>query len=225
MPEYVLKWTEGNSKLEATSSDAVYRVLGYGIPADANFTDTDGKARNTCPSALACRGVCYAKQGRYTMTNVMAARAHNLTAWTERGADGFVAAAVADLTQLTRRYSVVRVHDSGDFFSQAYLDAWCRIAARFPAIIFYAYTKSLDLDFALTPLNLRVTQSLGGRHDTSMEPDFSHARIFATEEDRIAAGYVDGSHSDAPAIEGLVNIGLVYHGTRKMTDSQKKYFS
>jgi nitrate reductase NapAB chaperone NapD len=36
---------------------------------------------------------------------------------------------------------------------------------------------------------------------------------------------VDGSHSDAPAIEGLVNIGLVYHGTREMTDAQKKYFS
>lgn len=59
-----LKWTEGNAKLTKTSGES-YRVLGYGIPADYNF---DGG--NTCPGANACRGVCYAKQGRYMMANV-----------------------------------------------------------------------------------------------------------------------------------------------------------
>jgi len=52
-----------------------------------------------------------------------------------------------------------------------------------------------------------------------------HSRIFADDEARINAGYVDGNVNDVPAIEGIVQIGLVYHGQKKMTESQKKYFA
>ena len=222
-----LKWTEGNSKLTSTSGASSYRILGYGIPADYAF-ERDGYRMNTCPSALACRGVCYAKQGRYTMPNVAAARRHNLDTYLA-DRDAFIAGAIADLAKYATRYNVVRVHDSGDFFEQDYLDAWATIARAHPGIIFYAYTKSLDLSFTGIPSNLRITQSVGGRHDALIDPDFSHARIFADTEEAIATmaadGYVDGSESDVPAIEGLVRIGLVYHGTRKMTDAQKLYFS
>ena len=38
---------------------------------------------------------------------------------------------------------VVRVHDSGDFFSQEYFDAWLEVARGRPRTRFYAYTKSL----------------------------------------------------------------------------------
>jgi hypothetical protein len=41
----------------------------------------------------------------------------------------------------------VRIHESGDFYNQKYLDKWVEIAKRFPDIIFTAYTKSLHLDF------------------------------------------------------------------------------
>ena len=67
-----LKWAENNSKLQKTSG-AGERVLGYGIPADFNF-ELAGQVLNTCPGALACRGVCYAKQGSYTWASVKAAR-------------------------------------------------------------------------------------------------------------------------------------------------------
>lgn len=219
-----LKWTEGNSKLQKTSgSDGSWRVLGYGIPADYSF-ERDGVKHNTCPGALACRAVCYAKQGSYAWTNVKAARKHNLDAYLA-DRDAFIAGAVADLTRFSSRYNVVRVHDSGDFFSQAYLDAWFTIARAFPGIRFYCYTKSLHLDWTACPSNLSVTQSIGGRYDAELDPDFSHSRIFATDADRIAAGYVDGNASDAPAIRGLVQIGLVYHGTRKLTDEQARHFA
>ena len=129
-----LKWTEGNAKLLKTSGES-YRVLGFGLPADMTF-----EGGNTCPGAGACRGVCYAKQGRYLMANVRDARMHNFNV--SQGA-GFAAAAIADLQRLTKRYNVVRVHDSGDFYSQEYVNAWKSIARAFPATIFYAYTKSL----------------------------------------------------------------------------------
>ena len=216
---YNLKWTEGNAKLAKTGGD-VYRVLGYGIPADYNIEG----GGNTCPGASACRGVCYAKQGRYIMAGVRNARLHNLTAYLESPAT-FADKATADLTRLSRRYNVVRIHDSGDFFSQEYLDAWKVIASRFPAVIFYAYTKSLHLDLSALPDNLRIVQSLGGKHDAKVNLQVSHARIFATDADRVAADYVDGNVNDLPAIEGVTRIGLVYHGVRKLTDAQNKYFA
>lgn len=216
-----LKWTMGNEKLTKTSGET-YRVLGFGIPADFSF----GNGQNTCPAALSCRGVCYAKQGRYIMAGVKNARLHNLTFFLNSGPVGFIAAAVHDLTRLcAKRYNVVRIHDSGDFFSQEYLNAWKVIARSLPKVIFYAYTKSLHLNIDENcPPNLRIVQSLGGKHDALLFRDRSHARIFTTDADRIAAGYVDGNVSDIPAIEGQIKIGLVYHGVKKMTEAQKEYF-
>ena len=218
-----LKWTEGNAKLQKTGGGA-YRVLGYGIPADHSF-DHDGDRLNTCPGALACRAVCYAKQGSYAWPAVKRARAHNLEYFVTVGPDVFAAHAIEDLSRFVRRYNVVRVHDSGDFFSQEYLDAWFTIARAFPTITFYAYSKSLHLNWTACPSNLAITQSQGGRYDADLDVDFPHARIFSTDEDRRRAGYVDGSESDAPAILGLVKIGLVYHGNKNLTPPQARYFA
>lgn len=59
---FFLRWTMGNTKLNKPNG-GFYRIVGFGIPADHNFT-LEGKTINTCPSALDCRGVCYAKRGR-----------------------------------------------------------------------------------------------------------------------------------------------------------------
>jgi len=220
------KWVEGNAKL-LKSSKGKYRVLGFGIPADHNFVHA-GVQMNTCPKALACKAVCYAKQGRYVMDNVVKARKHNLRMSLR---PTFVRHMIADLNQMVVRskvcrkpYNVVRLHDSGDFYSQEYLNAWATIAATFPHVIFYAYTKSLHLSFDNVPANLRITQSVGGRHDNLVQLGSSHSRIFSSHAARKRAGYIDGNLSDIPAIQGKVKIGLVYHGNRGMTDAQKKFF-
>jgi len=198
-----------------------YNIIGFGIPADYDFQH-NGETVNTCPSALACRAVCYAKQGRYAMPNVIAARQHNL----EMSQNPyFVDFVVADLERM-RKVNTVRIHDSGDFYDQEYYDKWCAIATMLPEITFYAYTKTVNMDlWSHKPDNLKITQSLGGKHDENVNLDMPHSRIFATHEDRVNAGYVDGNVNDVPAIEGLVQIGLVYHGQRKLTDSQKRYFA
>lgn len=218
-----IKWTEGNEKLTKTSGGK-YKVLGFGITADANFTDNNGQTINTCPSALACKGVCYGKQGRYVMKNVANARAHNIPLTLS---PSFVSDAVHDLENYARKgYNVVRVHDVGDFYNQAYLDSWYAIARAMPTMTFYAYTKSLNLDlWTNKPSNFQLVQSLGGVYDKILDYSLPHSRIFSSEEGVQAAGYVDGSDSDIPAIEGVTNIALVYHGTRKLTVAQSKYFA
>ena len=211
----MIRLSTNNGKLVKTSGET-YKVIGFGIPADHAFA-----GGNTCPSALACRAVCFAKQGTYRFPAVKAARMANLDAT-------LTASFIPDTIAALRRkpsYNVVRIHDSGDFYSQAYYDAWCEIARQLPNRVFYAYTKSLNFDlWTSKPDNLRIVQSLGGKHDKLVDLSRPHSRIFASHAAREAAGYVDGNVSDLPAIEGEVKIGLVYHGVRNLTPAQERYF-
>jgi len=50
----------------------------------------------------------------------------------------------------------VRIHVSGDFFNQEYLEKWYEIARRNQRQIFYCYTKSINLDFWGRPNNLVI---------------------------------------------------------------------
>jgi len=50
----------------------------------------------------------------------------------------------------------VRVHVSGDFFSQEYLEKWYEIARKNPKQVFYCYTKSISLNFWGRPNNLII---------------------------------------------------------------------
>jgi hypothetical protein len=220
MKAFNLKWSNGNEKLNKDNG-GVYRILGFGIPADYDF-QLNGEKANTCPGALACRAVCFAKQGRYGMQNVKDARMHNLML--SLSAD-FVDMAIADLKRF-RKVNTVRVHDSGDFYNAEYYAKWCDIAKAMPHLTFYAYTKTINMDlWGNKPDNLIITQSLGGKHDNLVNLNMPHSRIFADDAARVNAGYVDGNVNDVPAIEGIVRIGLVYHGQRNLTDAQKKYFA
>lgn len=61
----------------------------------------------------------------------------------------------------TKNTKLVRIHESGDFFSAEYLQAWIKVAERNPDLKFYCYSKSLDLflDISLPP-NFYMTASL-----------------------------------------------------------------
>lgn len=216
---YKARWNK-NEKLAKTQGGGAYNIVGFGLPADHDFTDENMIRRNTCPGALACRAVCYAKQGGYRFPASIAARKHNLALSQDAN---FVPHIAADLARM-RKVNTVRVHDSGDFYSQGYFDAWCKIASLFPRKTFYAYTKSLHLDLSGAPDNFRVTQSLGGKFDGLVNLGRPHSRIFSSHDARTTAGYVDGNVTDAYAIEGETRIGLVYHGNKNLTPAQEKFF-
>ena len=207
--------SDGNAKLVKTSGE-VYKGTGLGIPPDFAFNRI-----NPCPGPGSCRAVGYAKAGTCLFHNVVAAKRANLDASL---ADTFAADMVAAIRR-RRSYNTVRIHDAGDFYSQEYYNKWCAVARALPGHKFYAYTKALDLDlWTDKPDNFQVVQSLGGVFDRIVDLNRSHARIFSSHEAREAAGYVDGNVNDIPAIEGVTRIGLVYHGIRKLTLPQVRYF-
>lgn len=174
----------------------------------------------TCPCAKACAAICYARQGAYTWKTTKQARLFNLAL---SFSPCFEAIAIQAIKR--KRAKLVRVHDSGDMYNARYFKAWLNIARAIPEKLFYTYTKSLNLiQWESLPENFKLVQSMGGTLDHSIDESKPLARIFASKEAREKAGFIDGNENDRPAIEGKRRIGLVYHGTRKLTMAQASYF-
>ncbi len=210
---YNLHWGFGNSKLEKDNT------ISFNIPA---FRLADGF--KTCPMAGSCALVCYAMQGRYNMLNVAAPRDHNIAWLRSHTMEEFVEAAVEDIGNLRNKWVRIRIHDSGDFYSEEYLDAWLAIALQCPHIDFYAYTKRVSLTArkrAIMPANFVLVQSVGGKEDRLIDKAYPHSVIFTSHEGMHAAGYLDGTKSDRVAFEGQIKIGLVYHGVTTLTEKNK----
>ena len=200
-----LFWTHENTKMVKTGA------IGFPLPAG-----------ETCPGAGACKENCYARQGRYRCPLVEAPRRSNLqlVRYTLKRPGSLAARLLRDLGEFARKELAVRIHDSGDFFSQRYLDEWIEAAVRAPQRRFYCYTKSHHLDFSRCPPNLKVVRSLGSRFDDRVDLRRPHARVFRRLADLRQAGYTLGSLSDRAALEGrVVRIGLLYHGSHPYRDN------
>lgn len=215
----------GNTKLNKDLPD--HNVIGWSLPANAQY----GENENTCSRAGACAGVCYAKQGMYTFNNVKVRQWLNLAGTFHESFVEYMGEMLSDFVRFTQKkfghskIPTLRIHDSGDFLGVGYLHKWFRILEENPKIHGYAYTKRLDLPlYRGKPDNLVIIQSCGGIFDSKIDFDRPHSRIFATEAARDSACYIDGTKTDLPAITGAIKIGLVYHGTRKLNESQKRFF-
>ena len=117
-------------------------------------------------------------------------------------------------TIILERPTHVRIHDSGDFYSIAYLNKWVDIAKANTDVIFYAYTKSIKffVNGLLLPKNMKVIFSEGSKTDNLINVNkHRHARIFKSKELLDAAGYIDASNNDLQAITSNKKVGLVYH--------------
>lgn len=89
--------------------------------------------------------------------------------------------------ELPKNCKSVRIHASGDFFSQSYFDMWIEIANENPDVEFWAYTKSIGywvnrLD--AIPSNLELTASYGGRQDNLIaENNLKHVIVYSNPQD------------------------------------------
>jgi hypothetical protein len=124
-----------------------------------------------------------------------------------------------------KRIERVRIHDSGDFYSEGYLYRWIRIAAAMPDVEFYAYTKMVTMvRYAMQqpswPSNFTIIFSQGGTEDKLIDVKTErHSRVFETLKELKAAGYADASNDDAVAVGLNKRIGLIYHGTKNIENT------
>jgi hypothetical protein len=215
----MLNFTKGNAKLGK-------QTLIFNLPA--------GK---TCPGALFCKSFAVVdnngkrtiQDGEHTQFRCFAAssevqydaafynRAHNFSMIVDALKDGSAADLINQSIQeyRTKNSKLVRIHESGDFFSGVYLDAWIETAHRNPDLKFYCYSKSLQLfvNFKM-PENFYLTASYGGKFDHLIDAGLfkRYAKVFMTEEEANAAG-LEVDHDDSHCF-GDKPFALLVHGTQ-----------
>lgn len=178
-------------------------IFNWSIPALAAKL-SDGKNVKTCPNAGACATVCYARNGTYNFSNVKARHTANLE-YAMKYPQEWYGQMLAEVNHPSMRGKFVRIHDSGDFYSEEYLRLWLRIARLTPQVTFYCYTKEVSMFKRVVepncPDNFKYLYSMGGREDhlIDLEND-RHAEVFPDDAAILDAGYTSQDASDLLAI-------------------------
>jgi Gene product 88 len=112
---------------------------------------------------------------------------------------------------------IIRIHASGDFFSEKYFLAWLNVALNNPSITFYGYTKSLAYLVKYKkhiPKNLRLTASKGGKLDHLIKKhNLKFAEVVFSEQEALEKN-LDIDHDDSLAIYSNNSLALLLHGTQ-----------
>jgi len=213
----MLNLSKGNAKLGKGT-------LVFSLPA--------GK---TCPGALQCKSFaavdingkrsivdgqetifrCFAASTEVQYDQVFNNRADNMQQVVNALQDGSAVDLINDSIQLnrTKNTKLVRIHESGDFFSGVYLDAWIQVAQRNPDLKFYAYTKTLPLFLYLKlPENFFITASKGGKYDHFIDQFERHSVVVADEQEAESLG-LEIDHDDSHCF-GDKPFALLVHGTQ-----------
>lgn len=118
-------------------------------------------AGESCPGATpACLAVCYAARAE-TRPSTRQAMARNFAALRACADDvdalaGVLRPAMVTFAAQAARAGIdrptFRVHWDGDYYSEAYAQAWRVIMAEHPAVQFWAYTRSIGPDVDVVPI-------------------------------------------------------------------------
>jgi hypothetical protein len=202
-----------------------HRIWNWTLPA-WHVTREDGTRFMTCPNAGICAQYCYARNGTYLFRNVLAAHTANLDRvlnnpeqWQSDMIEELkkkkyrpTGQPRLDLVGMSNNVwlvdwvlkggSAIRIHDSGDFFADWYLDLWIGIAQVHPDVMFYAYTKEIELCKSRQyPDNFHLIYSTGGLQDHLIDPENDrHADVFPSTDAMEQAGYLSQDVSDLYAI-------------------------
>jgi hypothetical protein len=216
-----LHFSHGNAKLNKGT-------LIFNLPA--------GK---TCPGAMFCKSFaivtpegrkivdgqhtefrCFAASSEVQYDQVFYNRADNF----QQVLDALKCGSVNPLVQLidagiqqnrNRNTRRVRIHESGDFFSLGYLQAWVEVAIANPDLVFYCYSKSLNLFLHVDlPSNFYLTASYGGRFDYMIDEGYfpRYAKVVESLEVADALGLPVDVNEDHCFLPGPY--ALLVHGTQ-----------
>jgi len=215
----MLHFSHGNAKLNKAT-------VIFNLPAGS-----------TCPGALQCFSMavadangkrsivdgqhtqfrCFAASSEVQYDNVYLNRQANFKAIVDALKSGNCDNLINIELQKARKKNtkLVRIHESGDFFSPAYLQAWIVVAQVNPDLKFYFYSKNLPLFVGLTmPENVYFTASYGGKFDYLIDEGVfpRYAKVFMSEADANAAGLKVDIQDQSCFEDGP--FALLVHGTQ-----------
>ena len=212
----LLNFQHGNAKLERDTA-----ILS--LPAG-----------HTCPFAKDCRSSvdrvtgktkdgphtqfrCYATTAEAMFPNIRASRWSNLELIKAAGSVIGMANLIETSLAGKKKIKLVRFHQSGDFFSQAYFDAWVMVASQHPEFIFYGYTKALRFwvkRLGKVPANMKLVASRGGSDDILIDMfGLRSARVVYSEQAAADLG-LEIDHDDTHVWKYDKDFAIVIHGTQ-----------
>jgi len=236
----LLKFSVGNAKL---ANRLIFNLpAGYACPQAGVCKTFADRATGKITDLPQLNGTtaedyrCFAAMAE-TRPNVRAARWHNWDLLRETMYEDTVQTAADSLCNLIDRsldaqdfYDLIRVHESGDFWTELYMKAWLKVAKKRSNQTFYAYTKSLGMWLSLqqeVPSNFYLTASHGGTLDYLLP---RHADVFKriayvvyTEEEAEALG-LEIDHDDSHCL-GDKPFALLVHGSQRAGSAASKALS
>jgi len=224
--------TFGKTNAKMSKMNIVYLSLpaGYTCPFAAGCKTfahkQGGKFKSSGKSILDAGGDfrCYAASTEAQYKNVRNSRWSNFDLMRESD----------DMAQLISRsikfynsnnpdISIFRIHESGDFFSQEYFNAWIEVANMHPQILFYAYTVSLpywqDRKDDI-PTNLRLTASQGGMRDDIIDKEGFRKAVVVKDEGEAIEKNLNVDVADFLAVFGDKDFALLLHGVQSKESKQ-----
>ena len=120
----------------------------------------------------------------------------------------------------------IRIHGSGDFFSQSYFDAWLDVCLAKPEATSWAFTKSVRFWVARLgkiPTNLTLQASYGGIEDNLIsEYGLKYARVFPDRLSAEASGLPIDT-DDTLAMRGSRSFALIDRYAKRGVEKQGKF--
>jgi len=215
-PAACLSFGLDNSKLPADTA-AFSLPAGYTCPGACDCLAWFDRDRMKIVDGPKAQYRCFAASMEAAFSTVRKAVDNNLALLKQAKTEAGMASLI-DMSLPARRFSAIRVHADGDFFSQAYFLAWMRVARENPQRVFYAYTKNLPVwvrNRDKVPDNFVLTASQGGKWDAMIEGNGLRKAVVVYHPDEAFSLGLEIDHDDSHArrADGR-DFALLLHGTQ-----------
>jgi hypothetical protein len=129
-------------KLSSPAKVSNTKSSAFSLPAGSDFS--------CAGETSVCRDACYAKAKRHQFSNVQKLMASNWALIRDLEASKSSAIAVQRFLEvIPEKAKIMRIHESGDFHSQWYIDVWAEVVKARPNTKFWFYTRCFQFDFSV----------------------------------------------------------------------------
>lgn len=211
-----LYFSKGNAKLAKTT--AIFSLpAGFSCPFAKVCRSCAARDTGKITDGKDCKFRCYAVNAENLFPKVRANRWRNWELLKEAKTVIGMANLLESSLIAKRNIELVRFGQSGDFYNQAYFDAWLTVAKYHPEWTFYGYTKALPYWVARLgsiPANFKLTASQGGTHDHLIgDYKLRSAQVVFTEQAAADLG-LEIDHDDTHCWKGDKDFAILLHGTQ-----------
>ena len=211
-----LFFAKGNSKLSKTTA-MLSLPAGHSCPFAKDCRSCAHRETGKITDGKDCKFRCYAVGPENLFPLVRANRWRNWDLLKEAKTVIGMANLLESSLIVKRDIELVRFGQSGDFYNQAYFDAWLILAEQHPEWTFYGYTKALPLwgkRLNTIPANMKLVASRGGTHDHLIgDLGLRSARVVFTEKAAKDMG-LEIDHDDTHCWKGTKDFAILLHGTQ-----------